>query len=128
MNKQELEFIKIFNQAICPDDQKSSPQDMKLLNDSIHSEIVEQELQYYCCGLENSLCLLQEEINTLKEQNSRQEQANKTLLNELEALRWQVEYDIMSAFCRSIACYGCVRLGVAKANGRNEIYDHHYGQ
>ena len=24
-----------------------------------------------------------------------------------------------------MACYGCARLGVAKANGRNEIYDHH---
>ena len=97
MSHREDEILRIYNQAILPDLVEKTDTPKRFPSFPLTSA---HEVENYSAGLERNLILLQKEINDLllqlRELRSNSAKYNverANLTNELEALRWQVEYD-----------------------------------
>ena len=97
MSYREDELLRIYNQGILPDSLEKTDTPKRFPSFPLTSA---HEMENYCAGLERNLVLLQKEINDMLLQmrkissdaaKANVERAN--LQNEIEALRWQVEYD-----------------------------------
>ena len=86
----EDELIHIYLQAILPD--SVEPTDNPQCFPTFLPQVA-QELENYCSGIEHDLIKLQMELNELKQEYAQVSRERGGMAGELEALRWQVEYD-----------------------------------
>ncbi len=97
MSHRENELLRIYNQGILPDSLEKTDTPKRFPSFPLTSA---HEVEHYSAGLERNLILLQEEINDMlcemrkvRADAARFNVERANLTNEIEALRWQVEYD-----------------------------------